>query len=417
MAALVSVGGEWPDGAGWAPTGSVLIVAGEDSAADVIAPGVAAAGGDLRRIHLLTGVRADDGTDRPVTYGDVELVSRKIKSIGDVRLVTLDPHGELLGAVKGNDDAEIRGALRPWRALAESTGVAVVIICHLKKGAEDVAALKVGGSTGLVNAARVAWMFARDPANADAGLMVLMKSNLKCAKGLSYRLVDAGGVARVVWGGAVDVVADDLMKLDGDRPGPEPEAQDAAAEWLAELLRAGPLPSGDLKKPATGTVAAEAKAAGISGATLRRAKDALGVRSEKNRFTGGWDWRLPKTVAYNDSGGLPEHLEHLDRLRVIGPKTGMPNNNITQDAQVSFEDAQVTEPGKMELERLRGGGSDKTALLIRKRQGAQDAQDVQVGPHIVAHTPAVTEPDAAAEMFAAFEDSIICMAPDEAVRR
>jgi hypothetical protein len=39
----------------------------------------------------------------------------------------------------------------------------------------------------------------------------------------------------------------------------------------------------------------EAESAGLSWAAVHRAADALGVIREKNGFTGGWQWRFPKT--------------------------------------------------------------------------------------------------------------------------
>jgi putative DNA primase/helicase len=62
-----------------------------------------------------------------------------------------------------------------------------------------------------------------------------------------------------------------------------------AAEWLGELLATGPMPRRD--------IAAEAKDAGLSWATVRRAADDLGITAVKTGFDGGWAWRLP------DEGG------------------------------------------------------------------------------------------------------------------
>ena len=59
-----------------------------------------------------------------------------------------------------------------------------------------------------------------------------------------------------------------------------------AEEFLAELLSAGPV--------AAKTIRAEARAAGISSRTLTRAKDSLGVQSEKLGMGHGWVWRLPR---------------------------------------------------------------------------------------------------------------------------
>jgi hypothetical protein len=55
--------------------------------------------------------------------------------------------------------------------------------------------------------------------------------------------------------------------------------------WLRAVLAGGPLPQPRIK--------ADAEAAGYSWATVRRAKDRLGIVPAKTGFDGGWVWRLP----------------------------------------------------------------------------------------------------------------------------
>jgi hypothetical protein len=59
-----------------------------------------------------------------------------------------------------------------------------------------------------------------------------------------------------------------------------------AGEWLSRVLASGPR--------AVSEIEAEAKAAGLSWSTVRRATNQLGVTSEKTAFTEGWAWRLPE---------------------------------------------------------------------------------------------------------------------------
>jgi putative DNA primase/helicase len=67
--------------------------------------------------------------------------------------------------------------------------------------------------------------------------------------------------------------------------GPDPKARNVAEDWLKDLLKHGPLP--------TEQVRTEAKTAGLSWITGRRAAEALGIRSRKQAFSGGWVWALP----------------------------------------------------------------------------------------------------------------------------
>ena len=60
-----------------------------------------------------------------------------------------------------------------------------------------------------------------------------------------------------------------------------------AMEFLREELAHGPQSTQDIKKAAA--------SAGLSWATLRRAKETLEVRSSKAGITKGWAWELPRS--------------------------------------------------------------------------------------------------------------------------
>jgi hypothetical protein len=65
-----------------------------------------------------------------------------------------------------------------------------------------------------------------------------------------------------------------------------PGAKDAAKRLLQGMLAKGGLPAGEVEEAAD--------ANGISKATLRRAKDELGVIAEKDKTKDGkWYWKLP----------------------------------------------------------------------------------------------------------------------------
>jgi hypothetical protein len=100
----------------------------------------------------------------------------------------------------------------------------------------------------------------------------------------------------------------------------------AAVEWLRELLAAGPMLTKDIETAS--------KEAGMSMATVRRAKDELGIQPRKQSFSGAWEWALP-AVAQHDSDhprcSTQKRDEHLGES---------PYENSTIPAQKP-EDAQV----------------------------------------------------------------------------
>ena len=55
MAAITSMGGEWPDGSGRAEKGTVIILSAEDDPEDTLAPRLIALGADMSKIKIIRG--------------------------------------------------------------------------------------------------------------------------------------------------------------------------------------------------------------------------------------------------------------------------------------------------------------------------------------------------------------------------
>ncbi|MBI4491733.1 MAG: AAA family ATPase [Chloroflexi bacterium] len=317
LAARVSVGGTMPDGARSdldGPAGVVLLSA-EDDLADTIRPRLDAAGADVSRIVALKAVlRLEPSPDpeRPATarpdlptVADLDAIREAIARV-DARLVVVDPVMAFLpSATNSFRDADVRRVLAPLAALAAETDVAVVAVRHLNKATGGNPLYRGGGSIGIIGAVRSGLLVAPDPDLPDGARRILAssKSNLsEPPPALAYHLeAVAGGAVRVVWEGAVQHTASSLLaqSADGEERGALAEARD----FLRELLADGPSPAKDVQR--------EARAAGISEITLRRAKTALGITPTKQGMAGPWTWQLPPKMLIHPEDAHVQNNEHL----------------------------------------------------------------------------------------------------------
>ena len=280
-------GTSFPDGA-VCEQGSVIFLSAEDDAADTIRPRLDAAGADVSRVHILEAVRValTDGslTEKPFNLEtDCAALEGALSKYPDVRLIVIDPISAYLGGADSHSNAEVRGILAPLAALAARFGVAVLCITHLRKSA-GAAIYRAISSIAFAAAARAVWAVASDPEDGDRRLLLAVKQNLSVsAGGLAFRIETQNNVPRLAWEpGAVVLAANDVLG-NVDMQQDQNERREAK-EWLKDFLADGPV--------AVKRIQTEAKAAGLSWMTVRRAKEALSVAASKSTFEGGWQWRL-----------------------------------------------------------------------------------------------------------------------------
>ncbi len=318
IVATVTRAGRWPVDGTRAPEGSAVILSAEDDAADTIMPRLIAADADVSRVHIVEAVRAiaADGTPgiRGVDLGrDIAALEALLESIGDVALIVVDPITAYLGRTDSHVNAEVRGLLMPLTQLAELYGAAIIAVTHLRKSAASEALLAVTGSLGFVAASRAAYLAVKDASDPARQLWLPVKNNLgPDLPGLAYRIVSceiANGIAtsRVEWEmEPVMITADNALGAHADHDELRTE-RDAAAEWLRELLSIGPVPASEVQN--------EAKSAGHSWATVRRAKDVIGVCVKRDGFGkgGAWRWSLPAIAAQaiDAQDARAQKYEHL----------------------------------------------------------------------------------------------------------
>jgi hypothetical protein len=225
---------------------------------------------------------------------DLGLLAKALAEIGDASLVVIDPITAYLGSTDSHRNAEVRAALAPLAELAAQYRVAVLAISHLRKSLDGDAILQVSGSLAFVAAARAAYVVARDGKDETRRLLLPAKNNLGDDRtGYAYQIEPVtlpSGIAtsRIVWApDLVTVTADEAMASRTNQAPSRP--RDMAAKWLLDLLAGGPVPVREIED--------EARSAGVSWATVRRAADGFGVISQKAGYEGGWAWRLPDEAA------------------------------------------------------------------------------------------------------------------------
>jgi putative DNA primase/helicase len=296
MVASVTTGGEWPCREGRAPQGSVVILSAEDGAADTVVPRLMAADADRERVKLVSAVRDEKSRRSFNLSADLALLDQMISEIGDVKLIIIDPISSYLGPkVDSHVNAAVRAVLEPVSEMAARLRVAIVAITHPPKGTGTTAINRFIGSIAFVAAARAAFMVTRDAEDEIRRLFLPVKNNLApLGKGLAFRLEQrpvADGIVGswVAWETeTVTITADQALQAADDRGGGGGAGADAE-DFLRDALADGAIAVKDLQ--------ADAKQAGLSWATIRRAKDRVGVvaKRESHGRDGGrrWTWAMP----------------------------------------------------------------------------------------------------------------------------
>ena len=317
MAATVTSGGRWPDGSRCA-RGTVLVWSGEDDPADTLLPRLIASGADTERLYFVTGSRIDGESVPFDPARDLVQLTAQAEAIGDVRLLIVDP---VVTAVTGDShkNSEVRRGLQPLVDLGAYLNAAVLGISHFSKGsAGRDPTERVTGSVAFGAVARVVMVAAKVKGadGEDRRVFARSKSNVGPDDGgFEYDLEQTEALpgieaSRVVWGASIEGSARELLtESDQDSGNSETSAKGSAEAFLRDILTA-PTP--------VKTVQADARDAGHSWATVRRASDALYVIRRKGGMGAGWYWSLPEG-AHQMSKVLTQDDEHLrERLSTFG---------------------------------------------------------------------------------------------------
>jgi putative DNA primase/helicase len=240
----------------------------------------------------VSAVRNNDGNRRTFNLqADLDLLERKIAEIGDVAMVVVDPVSSYLGKTDSHKNNEVRGVLEPMSEMAERTRVAILSVTHFSKGGSNnttKALHRFIGSIAFTGAPRTAFAVIDDAEQDGRRLFLHAKNNLAPApQGLAFRLeqcivgdVVHGLVAsRVVWDAEpVTITANEAMAADAI--GSETRTAKAdAIEFLQGALAAEPVPAAEINRMA--------REHGLTAKAIRSAREALGVKIERDGFGRG----------------------------------------------------------------------------------------------------------------------------------
>lgn len=288
MAATVTKGWKWPDGALGCTPGNVLMLCAEDGLADTLVPRLIKLGADLTKIHAIQGVE----------YQNKELTKRVFNFRCDMaplleafhtikpELLIIDPVSSYMDGIDQHKNGDVRSALQPLVEAAEEHQTAVLMVTHLSKAQARSALSAATGSLAFGALARQAHLVIPDPDDQTGRrrFFLCMKSNIgPRPAGLAFE-IDHDGVVR--WSAdAVNVDANDVLRRSsqGDK---RVSKVDAAKAWLERLrLDEKSLPAKEVTELAADS--------GITYSTLKRAFDDMGGVASRDEFQGAYMWTIP----------------------------------------------------------------------------------------------------------------------------
>lgn len=297
LAAIITLGAQWPDGTQSLP-GNVLIWSGEDDPKDTLLPRLLAHNADRSRIYFVSDVLENNKPRSFDPARDMSKLYDKASKIGDVRLIIIDP---VVNVVSGDShkNGEVRRDLRPLIDLGDKLKAAIIGITHFNKGTIVRDPLeRVTGSIAFGALARVVLATAKiaEPNGQQKRLFVRAKSNNgPDGDGFQYRidqikLLNYQGVvsSKITWEHYVQGTAQNLLSdVNEQMYSEDRSAISDAIYFLKTLLSDGPLSKKEIDD--------QSKEAGIKSITLRRAKSILGIETVHEGYGTGstWKWYLP----------------------------------------------------------------------------------------------------------------------------
>ena len=296
LGALLTRGSQWPDGTS-APISDIAIWSGEDDLKDTLAPRLIAAGADMDRVHFIQGISTGEERKTFDPAADMPELRNYLLQQPQIKMLIVDP---IVSAVSGDShkNTEVRRNLQPLVDLGQECQCAILGISHFSKGTGGKDPVeRVTGSIAFGALARIVLAAAKiedDSLPKGTRLFARAKSNIGAdSGGWHYRLntTELKGypgvfTSEVLWGNEIEGSARELLAAADSTGDDGGSALAEAKSFLKSELSLGPV--------AYKTIEEEARKAGITVRTLKRAKAALKIKSEKSGLDDGWRWVMPE---------------------------------------------------------------------------------------------------------------------------
>ena len=260
---------------------TVVLFTNEDSPAKTLHPRLILNGGDPARVQFVQGKRNPDTGHRvPISLQDLEEIEQLLTAHTPA-LLCFDPLQSYWGpGVDMNSAGDTRPVLDAVASLCAVHGCTPLYIRHNGKTQRAKAIHASLGSIDITASMRSVLTLYKDPDERQLRILAHTKPAGRPAPSMKITLTgedldvvtDTGFETieelRVTWDGKSDLTSEDLNMrelLHGSDTEEENSALEQAREFLRKILRAGPV--------LVDEVSAQAKKAGVSPATLRRAKN------------------------------------------------------------------------------------------------------------------------------------------------
>jgi hypothetical protein len=236
--------------------------------------------------------------EEPFSIDNEEKVEEVEDAIERIKpaVVVFDTLNTYIGGADTHKASEAQQAIGWFKLLAKRFNCSVVVLRHLTKGSRDGKALYRGqGSISFSGMARVVMSVGTMPDDPETRVMAITKINVaRPPKALTFTItalpdtLKENDRSKFEWGDFVDISSDEFIGAVPKIGEKKLDETDDAAKFLRKALKGGSVDYKKLERTAEGR--------SISGKSLSRAADTLGVRKTVRGF--GKDkramWSMPE---------------------------------------------------------------------------------------------------------------------------